>query len=80
MTYDFYFSEKHYEYLLNTNSMIEGSPYAHSYFNGKEYTECISSGQVPLTNHFGDLQFLGSGTMDDISFGELILESKEEVL
>lgn len=70
---DFYFSQAHKEYQMGITglySFSDGRPltYTPKYFKGREYTEVIDAGATPLSNHFGDLVFLGTGTYADISF------------
>ena len=55
---DFYYSKKaHYRRIK-----IYGKKCRLPKINGFVYTECISCGSEPLTNHFGDLVLVFSGT------------------
>ena len=38
-----------------------GSIYVTCIVNGKEFTEQITHGKIPLSNHFGDLILVASG-------------------
>lgn len=63
---DFYYSQKHWEHMhkiaLNSfNSIADGICY--NRFDGKLFTEQIEHGKTPVTDHFGDLVLIGTGTM-----------------
>ncbi len=64
---DFYFSATlHRNYY--DRSLRCGERKRIAKFKGAIYTECIASGVSPLTEHFGDLKYLGSGTYKDVEF------------
>ena len=61
---DCYYSEKHKAHLLNLMKqgfVGIGSIYVTCIVNGKEFTEQITHGKIPLSNHFGDLILVASG-------------------
>ena len=66
---DFYFSEKHKKHIESIPDFLLHSGFRVScFFNGKEYTECIDAGKIPLTsNQYDDLVFIGTGTYDNVS-------------
>ncbi|MDA3781439.1 MAG: hypothetical protein PF487_14615 [Bacteroidales bacterium] len=62
--YDFYYSAKHEEHLQNLGFIIvENRPLINT-INGHIYTETIRKGKKPVTNHFGDLVKIFTGTLD----------------
>jgi len=64
---DFYFSSKGLAFSRNTRN-FDGSRYVEARFNGKRYTECIDVGGNPITSHYGDLVFLGTGSFGDCTY------------
>ena len=60
--YDFYYSKKHRNYLIEMAELFPFDSLKQNYVNGLKYTEMIEKGHKPVTNHFGDLQMVFSGS------------------
>lgn len=65
---DFYYSERVYQMRKSMKSTWIDDQFEvrDLYFKGQLYTEMIEHGHEPMTKHFGDLVFLGTGRYDDI--------------
>lgn len=68
--YDFYYSEKHVLHLqeISISFIFGDNKPCVCEIDGKIYTEVISVGKTPLTNHFGDLVKVFTGNMKTFKF------------
>ena len=57
--YDFYYSEKQFKHCKSFQNDVR-SNYSVCKFKGKTYTECVESGQNPISK-FDDLVKIGTG-------------------
>ena len=64
--FDFYYSKKHDDYIAELNK-ISTERKKDAFIDGVKYTEMIKKGGKPMTNHFGDLELVYSGTSKNIT-------------
>lgn len=65
--YDFYFSA---ELLkdLEDSACTSKEKYIYAYFDGKGFTEAISSGKTPISNNRKDNVKVGTGTQKQVTY------------
>ncbi len=61
--HDFWYSAK---FEANLQTFRSHMPKTKCYVRGERYSECCPVGLQPLSAHFGDLVYVGTGTTDEI--------------
>jgi len=65
--YDYYYSLKHEKHLKRCRDFRDLLfPFTETTIHGIPYTEMISEGETPVTEHFGDLIKVYTGDMEGI--------------